>query len=731
VSRTYFYSLIALGLMLAGCNVTPQTSETPASPLVVGASMASDDADVRVDRIIVKFKPVSQGVLVNGLTPQRVTAIVRETLGNGVRLRRAINRDTYVLDLPAAMPLSVAKETLARLEARPDVVYAEPDLKMQIQAVSTDDPLFDIQWNLFDVAYWVGATNVSNAWDITTGSTDTVVAVIDTGILPHPDLRGRVLPGYNFISDPDMANNGVGRSADATDLGDWLSQSDLDGRFKGCNDNKPKDSSWHGTHVSGIIGANANDKYGIAGINWKAKILPVRALGKCGGYSSDIADGMRWAAGLQVDGVPMNPYPARIINMSLGGKGACSKTYQSAIDAVTARGTLVVVAAGNENDDASKYTPASCTGVITVASNTRTGAKASYSNFGTRVDLAAPGGSQGGLIVSDGDFGKTTALNDGAMMSRQGTSQATPHVAGIASLMLAVNPSLTPAQITTLLKSTARPFPTGVAGACTTSTCGAGLVDAAAAVAAAKKLAPVQIAFQNGYWWNAAEGGRGYSIERNGDAVFFAGYMYDPSGSAAWYYATIRRVNGGNTFTGDLMRAGGGQPFGEDFRPISSNVVVGTLSITFSSASTAMLSVTGPNVTPFSVAIERFPITDGGLTAPVDANWPQAGFYWNPQEGGTGYVVEIQDGQMFLAVYTYDRSGQPLWYVSLGSMSTARLYRGSLLQYSGGQTLGGAFRPPAVPVSVGDITLNFTSATTAIATLPNGRTVNLQRFTFN
>ena len=225
---------------------------------------------------------------------------------------------------------------------------------------------------------------------------------------------------------------------------------------------------------------------GVAGINQVSKIQPLRVLGKCGGYTSDIADAIRWSAGLPVTGIPNNnPTPDRVVNISLGGSGACDSVTQNAINAAVAAGTVVVVAAGNSNADAANFTPANCNNVITVAATGHTGSRAYYSNYGTSVEIAAPGG--------DAQLGKTilSTLNAGTQgpgadsyANYQGTSMATPHVVGIVSLMLSVNPSLTPAQVTTMLQSTATPFPAG--STCTTSLCGAGIVNAAAAVAAAK-----------------------------------------------------------------------------------------------------------------------------------------------------------------------------------------------------------------------------------------------------
>jgi serine protease len=242
-----------------------------------------------------------------------------------------------------------------------------------------------------------------------------------------------------------------------------------------------RSSSWHGTHVAGTIGAVTNNSQGVAGVNWQAKLLSVRVLGKCGGYTSDIVEGMRWAAGLPVPGVPNNPNPAKVLNLSLGGNiNSCPDTYQSAINAVNAAGGIVVVAAGNSNSSAAGFTPANCNGVITVGATNRSGVRARYSNYGSVVDISAPGGDSAGGVLSTANTGAQGPASD-SYEYKQGTSMAAPHVAGVASLMLAINPTLNFTQTETILKLTAKPF--GPGHSCNGSTtCGAGIVNAHAAL---------------------------------------------------------------------------------------------------------------------------------------------------------------------------------------------------------------------------------------------------------
>lgn len=355
-------------------------------------------------------------------------------------------------------------ETLAEIAQRvselSDVEFAEPDPIATIQNSVPTDPRLSDMWHLTDTSTGVG---VSNAWPNVTGA-GVVVAVVDTGYLPHDDLEPNRLKGYDFISDANTANDGDGRDADASDPGDWC---------------RGRPSSWHGTHVAGTISAVANGE-GIAGVAYNSKYVPVRVLGKCGGYGSDIAAGIRWAAGLTVPGVPDIDKPAQVINLSLGGQGPCGRTYQDAIDEAIAAGTTVVVAAGNSNMDASGFAPANCDGVITVSSTARDGSKAYYSNFGANVEVAAPGGETRSV---DKD-GVLSTLNSGATSPAadtykyyQGTSMAAPHVAGIAALVYESQPNAAPATVLKAILDTAK-----LSDACNISECGAGIADAAASI---------------------------------------------------------------------------------------------------------------------------------------------------------------------------------------------------------------------------------------------------------
>ncbi|MEA0925368.1 S8 family peptidase [Xanthomonas campestris] len=364
-----------------------------------------------------------------------------------------------------ALDRAEAETLMRQLAADPNVQSVEVDQILHATLTPNDTRLSE-QWAFGTTN---AGLNIRPAWDKATGS-GTVVAVIDTGITSHADLNANILAGYDFISDATTARDGNGRDSNAADEGDWYAANECGAGIPAAS------SSWHGTHVAGTVAAVTNNTTGVAGTAYGAKVVPVRVLGKCGGSLSDIADAIVWASGGTVSGIPANANPAEVINMSLGGGGSCSTTMQNAINGAVSRGTTVVVAAGNDASNVSGSLPANCASVIAVAATTSAGAKASYSNFGTGIDVSAPGSS----ILSTLNSGTTTP-GSASYASYNGTSMASPHVAGVVALVQSVAPTaLTPAAVETLLKNTARALP----GACSGG-CGAGIVNADAAVTAA------------------------------------------------------------------------------------------------------------------------------------------------------------------------------------------------------------------------------------------------------
>jgi subtilisin family serine protease len=489
--------LALIGVLLLAGSLTsyaappaPLATSGPGSEAVSGVPASQVDAQLAqpTDQIIIKYKALAMQA--DAFNPASAVEMQRLSDAAGVSLtyEREMSGDAQVLGLPARMPLAEVQAIADSLSALPEVEYAEPDAIM-VPMLIPDDPQYGSQWHYFAPGPGQYGINAPAAWDITTGSPSIVVADIDTGITNHAEFVGRTVAGYDFIDDSSVANDGNGRDNDPADPGDWITSAESSsGYFAGC---AAHDSTWHGTHTAGTIGAASNNGQGVAGVNWNSKILPVRVLGKCGGYTSDIADGMRWAAGLTVSGVPNNANPAKVLNLSLGGAGACEATLQNAVSAIIAAGTTIVVSAGNSTADARGFQPANCDGVITVAATNRNGGITWYSNYGSYVEISAPGGETTGSSVN----GVLSTLNTGIQgpgsdtyAYYQGTSMAAPHVTGVVSLLHSLKPTLTPAEVLAILQNTVTNFPGG--STCNTSICGSGIVNAGAAVAAVLNPVP-------------------------------------------------------------------------------------------------------------------------------------------------------------------------------------------------------------------------------------------------
>jgi subtilisin family serine protease len=440
----------------------PAIDPGPVAPPTTSKELPAQAAN----RFVVKFK---SGTAAAASARANAYGQAARTAGVTVKELRRTATGAAVIQTSETLTPGERASVVASLRGQASVESVAPDTFVR-PAGTVSDPYFQYQW---DYTEYTGGMRVPAAWDVTTGRGATV-AVIDTGITTHSDLAANIVPGYDFISDPGISNDGDGRDADATDTGDY------------CNG---ATSSWHGTHVAGTIAAAGNNGRGIAGVAYGAKVQPLRALGACGGYLSDIADAVVWAAGGTVAGLPANPTPAQVINMSLGGSGQCEAYFQSALDFAASKGTVVVAAAGNENSPVSGSTPANCDKVITVGATGRNGSRAFYSNYGPEVDVSAPGGdataSAYNAILSTWNDGQTT-IGSEAYGFMQGTSMAAPHVAALAALMMTSGSTPTPADVEAKMKATARPLP----GTCDTGGCGTGLVDAWAAVRASTPAPP-------------------------------------------------------------------------------------------------------------------------------------------------------------------------------------------------------------------------------------------------
>jgi serine protease len=520
-------------------------------------------AGASAQRVIAKLRPkTSASTQAQAITtPQNRAQALTARVGLSLVESQVVADRLLVLQVEPAVAGESVAQTVARLRADPDVEYVEPDQRRYVHAVPNDtlyariDAAHPGQWYMQNPATISApaAVNAEGAWNVTTGDSSLVIADIDTGVrYDHPDLQGRLLPGYCFISDSFVNNGGTClgstvSNAEASDPGDWVTSSDLS--KSQCSGATAESSSWHGTRTAGILGAVTNNNTGMAGMTWQGRILPIRALGKCGGQDSDIVKAMLWAAGIAVSGAPTNLTPAKIINMSLGGSGSCPASYQDAINQITAKGVLVVVSAGNENGAVDA--PANCSGVAGVAGLRHTGTKVGYSSFGSQVAISAPAGNcvnttlstatpcvypitsttNPGTTTPSTTYTSTNAYTDQLSNPNLGTSFSAPIVSGIAALMSLANPNLNACQLISRLKEGSVAFPTGSAGAitqppvcpqtdpssqeciCNTQSCGAGMANASGAMTAAlRPIAAVSVP-------TSVTAGRSIALDASGSAV--------------------------------------------------------------------------------------------------------------------------------------------------------------------------------------------------------------------
>lgn len=522
---------IALALSLSAHAAT-----TPQEPTDTRFDVSSLTPNGQYDRFIVTYRDGTTERSNHSAALQNVGAAISRAgldrataAGRGAGLKASFQRRLAtggdLIRTSHKLGSTEAAALVRQISADPAVAYVMPDVMLhRIRDIRAPDSLkpatfapndsyYPIyQWHLKapdgSITYFGdanhGGARVNDAWDLADG-TGIVIAVLDTGITRHVDVNTSLGDdGYDFISDAFVSGRPTDdRVPGGWDQGDWTTTEPW---LSQCTDaaNPPEDSSWHGTHVASTAGAEmTNNGLGMAGIAYDAGVLPVRVLGHCGGYTSDIADAIVWAAGGDVAGVPRNRHPAQVINLSLGGSGRCNPqdVTAKAVAQANALGAAVVVSAGNSGDDAARYTPAGCPGVITVASTGITSQRAYYSNWGHAVEIAAPGGGiyqdddpNTGVVSYDGfvwqalNNGTTTPVPVGTTYGGfAGTSQAAPHVTGTVALMQSARqalglPLLKPGQVLEVLQDTAYQPMIRAKGK---YSIGAGIVDSAAAVEAA------------------------------------------------------------------------------------------------------------------------------------------------------------------------------------------------------------------------------------------------------
>jgi len=699
--------VLALGLGAAAA-ATPEWNPVRSDPVEIGP---------QASRLVVGFRATSSNSVTKAIRSRAKAQLMSVTQAqtsdadvlslsqrSGVAVSRShqLTPSMHVVLLQKTVYGADVDAVLKQLRADPSVAFADVDERRYPHAMP-NDPLFvptataSGQWymkkpsNLTPTSD-AAATDAVSAWDITQGgSSGTVIADVDSGIrFDHPDLSragfgGRLLPGYDFVSQDLnrttgaplgtflIANDGDGYDPDPSDPGDWVSAADLKNTVfppTTCgdpnNNNGPVNSSWHGTRVMGVLGAVTNNNLGIAGMTWNPYLLPVRALGKCGGFDSDIIVGIEWAVGMHINGIPDNPYPADIINLSLGGTGSsCPSDYQSLINQLTGMGVLVVASAGNASGPVA--IPAICQGVLAVAGLRNIGTKVGYSSLGPEVGIAAPAGNcvnstAGSPCLRSID----TTVNEGLTVpgansytdqtnSNLGTSFSAPIVSGIAALMLAANANLTPPQIIVRMKASAIPFPqpAGLAQcvvgstsqtecACTTNTCGAGMVNAFSAVKAAlNPIAAVKI--PAGFTAGSATFDAGGSVAACGATI--ASYAWTSTGA-------VQIVSGAASPAVSVLSSGAGaltlvvkDSVGNtdtavvNFKSSGATTAAPSIAGTAASACIADMTVTPvpPSITesfsPASVAVNAasafvltlnnsnpFSLTQSGITVSLPAN---------------------------------------------------------------------------------------------------------------
>ena len=778
------FKLVSTSLLI-GASINASVAQEPSysiEPWSFEVSQAEggterSEAETETQRLIVKLKAVSSGIISkngakgNGDKESLIDKKIKDfetILGFPVTFVRVMGGGAWVIEMPV-MHTRASATTLSKnlVEQDSDLMYAHPDYILHTQG-TPNDQFYVNQWHLKSTD---GGISLPDALDYTEGQGVTV-AVIDTGYRPHVDLVSNILPGYDFISDLRFVGDGDGRDADASDPGTFVTDDNGVVAIK---------SVWHGTHVAGTIAAVTNNGIGVAGVAPRSKILPVRVLGKGGGGSfSDIADSIRWAAGGNVPGVPSNPNPADVINLSLGGfssDASCEPEMASAINyARNTHGSVVVVAAGNAAFDARFFTPANCNGVITVAASDRLANLSDYSNRGEIIDITAPGGLripddigpcnpycprgtgskeknkgakggfdgyQGyGLVFSTYNTGQSIPIGDN-YRGLTGTSMAAPHVAGVAALLFSLRPDFDASDVEQAIINTAREFP--AESNCDSALCGAGLLDAKAAVEGSLVETP-DVNFNiglSGAWYEPNTSGQGFEIEimPSSNFIFAGWYTYSDTSDLPlgendigqrWLTLSGNYTNNSASTQLTIYSNSGGR---FDQPPVVGAQAVGQATLSFQSCTQGRLdynitdsgqtgsipltrlspdiycqSITNSGASPSPISLNSNGINEG-----LNAAW------YEPTTSGQGFQVEVipSSNLLFVPWYTYSRTtngggdeAEQRWFTISGNYTPGNKNALNLPIY---QNTGGQFDSPPVTdaVQVGTASIYFNSCTNA------------------
>lgn len=465
----------AASLVAAGCLYLATSAVSPLTAQDIGDTGYNNQSAEPTGRLIIKYIAAEKPWQSPRGSKRKLRSALRKSRGLSFERKLSDTRELVAAgersqDLASRRELSAMARSLS---AQSDIEYAAVEYR-RYPLLEPNDPLYQGTQSVGNQNYlYEGEYSVHTpgAWDITTGSESSVIAIVDTGVLPdHPDLNGRSVTGlgYDFVSadSPDIftsANDGDGRDIDPSDPGDPCSGGS---------------SSWHGTGVASVAAGTSNNSEGLAGIDWNARILHARALGICGGTDADIIDAIRWSAGLSVTGIPDNPTPANVVNLSLGGATECTKAWQDVIDELTALNVVFVMAAGNEATNALRSSPANCANVITVGSNTSTGELDSgFSNYGLKVTISTSGRN---ILVASNNGADAPNDEGDFYRTETGTSFSAAIVSGAVSLMHSLNPDLGPSEVRAVLHESATPYASGTD--CDLYHCGAGIMNLARAL---------------------------------------------------------------------------------------------------------------------------------------------------------------------------------------------------------------------------------------------------------